>query len=140
MEFDDQMRRFFGTDDLGAVSPEGLASGIEHMRVEFGLETDKGRRFAMWSLLYMLGSGPDLDVAFKDPRARLHSEAAFECGDEVEESGVVSGEFVVSGCDASEVLDLVEEAFDEISVFVERGVEASPFGGYGPARDDGRRA
>ena len=70
MEFDDQMRRFFGTDDLGAVSPEGLASGIERMRVEFGLETDKGRRFAMWSLLYMLGSAPDLDVAFKDPQDR----------------------------------------------------------------------
>jgi hypothetical protein len=70
MEFDDQMRRFFGTDDLGAVSPEGLASGIEHMRVEFGLETDKGRRFAMWSLLYMLGAAPDLDVAFRDPADR----------------------------------------------------------------------
>jgi len=70
MEFDDQMRRFFGTDDLGAVSPEGLASGIEHMRVAFGLETDKGRKFAMWSLLYMLGSAPDLDVAFKDPNDR----------------------------------------------------------------------
>ncbi|QSR20571.1 hypothetical protein CA833_25965 (plasmid) [Novosphingobium sp. KA1] len=40
------------------------------MRVEFGLETDKGRRFAMWSLLYMLGSAPDLDVAFKDPGDR----------------------------------------------------------------------
>jgi len=66
MEFDDQMRRFFGTDDLGAVSPEGLVSGIEHMRVAFGLETDKGRKFAMWSLLYMLRSAPDLDVAFKD--------------------------------------------------------------------------
>jgi hypothetical protein len=70
MEFDDQMRRFFGTDELGAVSPEGMASGIERMLVEFGLETDKGRRFAMWSLLYMLGSAPDLDVAFKDPRDR----------------------------------------------------------------------
>lgn len=70
MEFDDQMRRFFGTDDLGAVSPEAMASGIERMQVEFGLETDKGRKFAMWSLLYMLGSAPDLDVAFKDERDR----------------------------------------------------------------------
>jgi hypothetical protein len=26
MEIDDQMRRFFGTDDLGAVSPEGCAA------------------------------------------------------------------------------------------------------------------
>jgi len=70
MEFDDQMRRFFGTDDLGAVSSGGLASGIEHMRVEFGLENDKGRRFAMWSLLHILGSAPDLDVAFDDPADR----------------------------------------------------------------------
>ncbi len=56
MEFDDQMRRFFGTDDLASVSTEAMASGIERMRVEFGLETDKGIKFAMWSLLYMLGS------------------------------------------------------------------------------------
>jgi hypothetical protein len=70
MEFDDQMRRFFGTDDLASVSPEAMASGIERMQVEFGLETDKGRRFAMWSLLYMLGSVPDLDIAFKDPQDR----------------------------------------------------------------------
>lgn len=89
MEFDDQMRRFFGTDNLGAVSPEGIASGIERMRVEFGLETDKGRRFAMWSLLYMLGSAPDLDAAFKDARDREAARAfmdlldranAGECG------------------------------------------------------------
>lgn len=75
MEFDEQMRRFFGTDDLGAVSPEGIAIGIERMRVEFGLETDNGRRFAMWSLLYMLGSAPDLDVAFKDARDREAARA-----------------------------------------------------------------
>jgi hypothetical protein len=70
MEFDDQMWRLFGTDDLGAVAPAAMASGIERMRVEFGLEIDQGRRFAMWSLLYMLGSAPDLDVAFEDERDR----------------------------------------------------------------------
>ncbi len=31
MEFDDQMRRFFGTDDLGAISPAALTSGIERI-------------------------------------------------------------------------------------------------------------
>jgi len=46
MEFDDQMRRFFGTDDLGVVSPAALASGVERMQVEFGLETDKGRKLS----------------------------------------------------------------------------------------------
>lgn len=70
MEFDDQIRRFFGTDDLAAVTPAAMAGGIERMQVELGLETDRGRRFALWALLTMLGSAPDLDVAFKDPADR----------------------------------------------------------------------
>jgi hypothetical protein len=40
------------------------------MLVEFGLEKDRGRRFAMWTLLHMLGAAPDLDVAFKDEEDR----------------------------------------------------------------------
>ena len=88
MEFDDQMRRFFGTDDLGAVSPEGMASGIERMMIEFGLGTDTGRRLAMWSLLYMLGSAPDLDVAFKDERDR---EAARTFMDLLDQANAAEG-------------------------------------------------
>lgn len=67
MDFDDQMRRYFGVADLGAVSPAVLASGIERLTVDFGLEKDRGRRFAMWALMHILGHAPDLDVAFKDP-------------------------------------------------------------------------
>jgi len=70
MDFDDQLRRFFGTDDLGTLTPAALAGGVEHMRVEFGLEKDESRRFAMWTILCMLGEAPDLDVAFKDPSDR----------------------------------------------------------------------
>ena len=46
------------------------AAGLDRLRVEFGLETDRGRRFALWSLLYLLGQAPDLDVAFKDEADR----------------------------------------------------------------------
>ncbi len=70
MDFDDQLRRYFGTADLAAIHPEALVAGTERMRVDLGLETNSGRRFALWSLLYMLGAAPDLDVAFKDPRER----------------------------------------------------------------------
>lgn len=70
MEFDDQMRRYFGTEDLGAATPAVLESGIERMLVDFGLEKDRARRFGMWSILYMLGAAPDLDVAFKDEAER----------------------------------------------------------------------
>lgn len=70
MDFDDQLRRYFATADLGSVTPDALQSGIEKMRVDFGLEQDRARRFALWSLLYMLGASPDLDVAFEDEADR----------------------------------------------------------------------
>lgn len=66
MDFDDQLRRYFATDDLGSIAPAALEAGLERMRVDLGMEKDKPRRFALWTLLYMLGEAPDLDVAFKD--------------------------------------------------------------------------
>ena len=65
MRFDDQLLRYFGTPDPDAIEPAALSAGIEHMRVDLGLETDRDRRFALWALLYMLGGAPDLDVAFE---------------------------------------------------------------------------
>jgi hypothetical protein len=70
MDLDDQLRRYFGTTDLASAGSEALAAGIEHMLVDLGLETDRGRRFALWTLLHMLGAAPDLDVAFKDEADR----------------------------------------------------------------------
>lgn len=70
MDLDDQLRRYFGTADLGAVPPPALAAGLEHMRVDLGLEQDRSRRFALWTLMFTLGAAPDLDVAFKDPADR----------------------------------------------------------------------
>ena len=70
MDFDDQLRRYFGTSDLAAITPAALSSGIEHMAVDLGLEKDRGRRFALWTLMHMLGAAPDLDVAFKDEADR----------------------------------------------------------------------
>jgi len=70
VDFDDQFRRYFGTGDLALVPPEALAAGLERMRVDLGLETDRGRRFALWALLHMFGAAPDLDIAFKDEAER----------------------------------------------------------------------
>jgi hypothetical protein len=66
MNLDDQLRRYFGASDLGSVTGEALTAGIERMQVDLGLERDRSRRFALWALLHMLGSAPDLDVAFED--------------------------------------------------------------------------
>ncbi|NWK97029.1 hypothetical protein DM806_15410 [Sphingobium lactosutens] len=70
MHFDDQMHRYFGTTDLDAVMPEAMAAGIERMRVDLGLETSQGRRFALWSFLFLLDAAPDIDMSFDDPADR----------------------------------------------------------------------
>ena len=70
MELDDQFRSYFGTSDLATLTPAALAAGTEHMRVAFGLEKDRNRRFALWTLMHILGVAPDLDVAFAAPEDR----------------------------------------------------------------------
>jgi hypothetical protein len=70
MNFDDQIRRYFGTTNLAAVTPAALDAGIERMLVDLGLTEDRGERFALWALLNTLGSSPELDAVFKNPEER----------------------------------------------------------------------
>lgn len=70
MNLDDLLQRYFGTTDLSEASPAMRTAGIDKLRVDLGLETDPSRRFGLWSLLYILGEAPDLDVAFKDEAER----------------------------------------------------------------------
>jgi len=84
MDFDDQLRRYFGTADLAAVPPAALAAGIERMGVDLGLEKDRGRRFALWALMHMLGTAPDLDVAFKEEADRDAARAFMDLAERPE--------------------------------------------------------
>ena len=84
MNFDDQIRRYFGTADLAAVPPDALDAGIEHMKVDLGLTKDRGERFALWALLHTLGSAPDLDAVFESDADR---EAARNIMDLIQGSG-----------------------------------------------------
>tara|TARA_R110000824_G_scaffold95178_8_gene229016 strand:- start:384 stop:644 length:261 start_codon:yes stop_codon:yes gene_type:complete len=85
MDFDDQLQRYFGTADLASIQPEAMNAGIEHMRVDFGLEKDRGRRFALWAVLYMLGTHLDLDKAFKDEADRNSARNFMDLMDRVPE-------------------------------------------------------
>jgi len=58
MNFDDLLQRYFGTTDLTEVSAAVQESGIDRMRVDFGLERDRPRRFALWSVLTCWGRRP----------------------------------------------------------------------------------
>lgn len=60
MDLDQLLNHYFGTSNLAEASPAMQASGLDRLLVDFGLETDRSRRFALWSLLYMLGHAPTL--------------------------------------------------------------------------------
>jgi len=81
MQLDDQLRRYFGTTDLAQVPPSALAAGVERMAVDFGLETDGPRRFALWTLMHMLGAAPDIDIAFKNADDRAAARRFLELSD-----------------------------------------------------------
>jgi hypothetical protein len=70
MDFDDQLRRYFGTTELTEVSEAAYEAGLEKIAVDFGLEQDRERRFALWAMMHMLEIAPDLDIAFEDPEDR----------------------------------------------------------------------
>ena len=66
MDFDTLLVRYFGTADTITLGEGVYEAGVDRLRVEFGLEPDRGRRFALWSLMHLLGVAPSLDVAFAD--------------------------------------------------------------------------
>jgi hypothetical protein len=84
MNLDDLLKRYFDTTDPGQASLTVQEAGIDRLKVDLGLETDRHKRFAFWSLLYMLGHAPDLDVAFED---RTDQEAARNLMDLLAASG-----------------------------------------------------
>jgi len=78
MDFDDQLRRYFATADVGTITPQAMAAGVERMLVDFGMEKDLKRRFAIWALLHMVGAAPDLDVAFDSDADRAMARQLME--------------------------------------------------------------
>ena len=70
MQLDDLLQRCFASTDPSLVRPDTLAAGIEQCLVDLGLEQERGKRLALWSVLHMLGSAPDLDVAFEKEEDR----------------------------------------------------------------------
>ena len=66
MDMNDTLCRYFGTADLTEAGVGALAAGTEKMLVDIGLETDSGKRFALWCVLFMLDAAPDLEETFAD--------------------------------------------------------------------------
>ena len=81
MDFDQLLVRCFGTEDIASLLPEQLGQSVEHLHLQFGMERDSGRRFALWSLMYMLGDAPDLEPSFKSPEDRDAARQFMEMAD-----------------------------------------------------------
>jgi hypothetical protein len=54
----------------GADSQSARKAGLERISVDFGVETDRGKRFALWAQMFLLRTAPDLDVAFNEESDR----------------------------------------------------------------------
>ena len=70
---------------MESVPSSALGAGLERIRVDFGLGTDRGRRFALWTLMHLFGAAPDLDVAFKDEADRNAARSFMELSEQMGE-------------------------------------------------------
>ncbi|WP_156680137.1 hypothetical protein [Sphingomonas profundi] len=61
MDLDALLLHYAGSDDPAAIGPDTA----ERIAIDFGVERDPGRRFALWALLHVLGAAPDPDRAFE---------------------------------------------------------------------------
>ena len=71
MDLDALLDHYFASDDLDAIDDATLARGKEKLGIDFGVERDPGRRFALWVLMEGVGIAPLPADAFpKDPKLK----------------------------------------------------------------------
>jgi len=75
MDLDTLLQHYFGTDDPDAIDSVRLAMAKEKLAVDFGIERDSSRRFALWTLMEAFGFAPPPAEAFeKDAALRRAAE------------------------------------------------------------------
>jgi hypothetical protein len=74
MDLDALLYHYFGADDPSVLDTTAFEAGQQRIGIDFGVERDPGRRFALWALMYSLGIAPAPDRAFKDQRERMAAE------------------------------------------------------------------
>lgn len=75
MDLDALLLHYFGTDDLDRVDAAARAAGEQRLAIDFGVEREPSRRFALWSLMDALGTAPPPAEAFeKEPSLKRAAE------------------------------------------------------------------
>jgi hypothetical protein len=93
MDLDALLLHYFGTDDPDAITDFGFTIGSERLKVDFGTETDGGRRFALWTLMEVFGIAPTPADAFpKHPDLKRAAEDYLTQAFRLERDGEDEGE------------------------------------------------
>ena len=58
MDLDTLLSRYFGTTDLSGLTSADVEAGREALMIDFGVERDAGRKFALWVVLEAIGAAP----------------------------------------------------------------------------------
>ena len=75
MDLDTLLERYFASADLAAIDEATLARGCEQLGIDFGVEQEPSRKFALWVLMEALGIAPPPAEAFaKDRKLRTAAE------------------------------------------------------------------
>lgn len=75
MDLDTLCLRYFGTSDLETLDEPALEAGKEQLAIDFAVEQEPGRRFALWALMAGLDIAPSPADAFEDERLRAAANA-----------------------------------------------------------------
>jgi hypothetical protein len=74
MDLDALLHHYFDSLDPDPIDPTQLGMGKEKLAVDFGIERDPARRFALWTLMEAFGIAPSPADAFKDHRLKHAAE------------------------------------------------------------------
>ncbi|NNM76099.1 hypothetical protein HJG53_04145 [Sphingomonas sp. ID1715] len=75
MDLDALLDHYFGTNDLPSLTADRLTAGREALALDFRLEREPGRKFALWALLEAIGAAPLPAEAFpKHPELKRAAE------------------------------------------------------------------
>lgn len=65
MDLDALLHHYFGTTVVEMLSPEALTRGKEALAIDFGVEREPGRKFALWVVMDAIGTAPLPAEAFE---------------------------------------------------------------------------
>lgn len=75
MDLDALLHHYFGTTLPETLSPEAMLRGKEALAIDFGVEREPGRKFALWVVMDAIGTAPLPAEAFeKYPELKAAAE------------------------------------------------------------------